>query len=92
MSVTGGSPSLRRAKGATFECMSGRRERRRWLRLLLDEWWRSGSGVLVHVVEKHRTAAGTLFHDEEETGVTAATRNRSGRSRMLAQIFIGRRG
>ncbi|KAK8698508.1 hypothetical protein V6N13_114620 [Hibiscus sabdariffa] len=59
--------------------MSGRRERRCWSRPLLGEWWRSGSGVLVRVAEKRRAAAGTRFCDEEETRVTAATRNRSGR-------------
>ncbi|KAK8590003.1 hypothetical protein V6N13_088795 [Hibiscus sabdariffa] len=46
MSVTGGSPSLHRAKGATFGCMSDRRERRRWSRPLLGGWWQSGSGAL----------------------------------------------
>ncbi|KAK8497139.1 hypothetical protein V6N13_046907 [Hibiscus sabdariffa] len=46
MSVTGGSSSLRRAKRAIFGCMSGRRERRRWLRPFLGTWWRSGSGAM----------------------------------------------
>ncbi|KAK8663814.1 hypothetical protein V6N13_083619 [Hibiscus sabdariffa] len=44
----------------------------------------------VCVAEKCRATAGTRFHDEEETGVAAATRNRSGQSRML--IFTGQRG